>query len=130
MLDGLEKYVGREVSVVDVRRMTSGELDTIFELYQEKSGQELVKDGMDVIVGGIVKGLSYFLKFDDELALKNDLIENKTLRIMIGRSASKATEEYGDVVSVIKIVWDIAKHVVIETPKKEEEFDEQLIIKL
>ena len=70
MLDGLEKYVGREVSVVDVRRMTSGELDTLFELYQEKSGQELVKDGMDVIVSGIVKGLSYFLKFDDELALK------------------------------------------------------------
>ena len=41
-------------------------------------------------------------------------MENKTLRRTIGRSASKATEEYGDVVSVIKVVWDIAKHVVIE----------------
>ena len=61
MLDGLEKYVGENISAVDIRKKKDSEIESLFKVYEEKSGQELMKDGMGVAVEGIVKGLSYFL---------------------------------------------------------------------
>ena len=112
MLEGLEEYVGENISAVDIRKMNDSDLECLFKVYEEKSGQELMKDGMGIAVDGVVKGLSYLLTFDDEESLKKDLLNNKQLGRRIGRYASKVSEEYGDVVAFLKVGFDIAKHVV------------------
>ena len=90
---GLEEYVGENISAVDIRKMKDSDLECLFKVYEEKSGQELMKDGMGIVVDGIFKGLSYILTLDDEESLKKDLLNNKQLGRRICRYASKVSEE-------------------------------------
>ena len=110
-LETIEDYVGEKIKPIEFRNMTKERLEALFDLYQQKAGQELATDGMKAAIQIFTKALNYFgVEFEDEHELERDLLENRFLKRTMGRQSSKVAEQYGDIVGVLKAVVDICKH--------------------
>ena len=73
--------------------MTKERLEALFDLYQQKAGQELTTDGMKAAINVFTKVVNYFgVKFEDRLDLEQELLENRFLKRTIGRQSSKIAE--------------------------------------
>ena len=113
-LENIEDYVGEKIKPIEFRNMTKERLEALFDLYQQKPGQELVTDGMKAAINVFTKALNYFgVEFEDKHELEQDLLENRFLKRTIGRQSSKIAEQYGDLVGILKAVADVCKHVSI-----------------
>ena len=111
LLDGLKNYIGENITAAQIRNMEKEKLETYFTLYMVKSGQEVTNDMMLSLVEMSVKGLSYVVDIDNEEDLKNDLLNNKQLRRTIGKQAAEIVEKYGDAVAVLRVAFDVFKHI-------------------
>ena len=113
-LENIEDYVGEKIKPIEFRNMTKERLEALFDLYQQKAGQELATDGMKAAINVFTKALDYFgVEFEDKDKLERDLMENRFLKRTIGRQSSKIAEQYGDLVGILKAVADVCKHVSI-----------------
>ena len=113
-LENIEDYVGEKIKPIEFRKMTKERLEALFDLYQQKAGQELATDGMKAAINVFTKALNYFgVEFEDKHELEQDLMENRFLKRTIGRQSSKIAEQYGDLVGILKAVADVCKHVSI-----------------
>ena len=113
-LENIEDYVGEKIRPIEFRNMTKERLEALFDLYQQKAGQELATDGMKAAINDFTKALNYFgVEFEDKHELEQDLMENRFLKRTIGRQSSKIAEQYGDLVGILKAVADVCKHVSI-----------------
>ena len=111
-LENIEDYVGEKIKPIEFRNMTKERLEALFDLYQQKAGQELATDGMKAAINVFTKALNYFgVEFEDKHELEQDLLENRFLKRTIGRQSSKIAEQYGDLVGILKAVADVCKHV-------------------
>ena len=121
-LENIEDYVGEKIKPIEFRNMTKERLEALFDLYQQKAGQELATDGMKAAINVFTKALNYFgLEFEDKHELEQDLMENRFLKRTIGRQSSKIAEQYGDLVGILKAVADVCKHVSIGANEGREE---------
>ena len=125
-LENIEDYVGEKIKPIEFRNMTKERLEALFDLYQQKAGQELATDGMKAAINVFTKALNYFgVEFEDKHELEQDLMENRFLKRTIGRQSSKIAEQYGDLVGILKAVADVCKHTKwlhsLETPSNEVE---------
>ena len=110
-LETIEDYVGEKIKPIEFRNMTKERLEVLFDLYQQKAGQELATDGMKAAIQIFTKALNHFgVEFEDKDELERDLLENRFLKRTMGRQSSKVAEQYGDIVGVLKAVVDICKH--------------------
>ena len=113
-LENIEDYVGEKIKPIEFRNMTKERLEALFDLYQQKAGQELATDGMKAAINVLTKALNYFgVEFEDQHELEQELLENRFLKRTIGRQSSKIAEQYGDLVGILKAVADVCKHVSI-----------------
>ena len=113
-LENIEDYVGEKIKPIEFRNMTKERLEALFDLYQQKAGQELATDGMKAAINVFTKALNYFgVEFEDQHELEQELLENRFLKRTIGRQSSKIAEQYGDLVGILKAVADVCKHVSI-----------------
>ena len=113
-LENIEDYVGEKIKPIEFRNMTKERLEALFDLYQQKAGQELATDGMKAAINVFTKALNYFgVEFEDQHELERELLENRFLKRTIGRQSSKISEQYGDLVGILKAVADVCKHVSI-----------------
>ena len=113
-LENIEDYVGEKIKPIEFRNMTKERLEALFDLYQQKAGQELATDGMKAAINVFTKALNYFgVEFEDKHELEQDLMENRFLKRTIGRQSSKIAEQYGDLVGILKAVADVCKHLSI-----------------
>ena len=113
-LENIEDYVGEKIKPIEFRNMTKERLEALFDLYQQKAGQELAEDGMKAAINVFTKALKYFsVEIKEEAKLEQDLMENRFLKRTIGRQSSKIAEQYGDLVGILKAVADVCKHVSI-----------------
>ena len=113
-LENIEDYVGEKIKPIEFRNMTKERLEALFDLYQQKAGQELATDGMKAAINVFTKALNYFgVEFEDKHELEQDLLENRFLKRTIGRQSSKIAEQYGDLVGILKAVADVCKHMSI-----------------
>ena len=113
-LENIEDYVGEKIKPIEFRNMTKERLEALFDLYQQKAGQELATDGMKAAINVFTKALNYFgVEFEDKHELEQELLENRFLKRTIGRQSSKIAEQYGDLVGILKAVADVCKHMSI-----------------
>ena len=49
-LENIEDYVGEKIKPIEFRNMTKQRLEALFDLYQQKAGQELATDGMKAAI--------------------------------------------------------------------------------
>ena len=113
-LENIEDYVGEKIKPIEFRNMTKERLEALFDLYQQKAGQELATDGMKAAINVFTKALNYFgVEFEDKHELEHELLEIRFLKRTIGRQSSKIAEQYGDLVGILKAVADVCKHVSI-----------------
>ena len=125
-LENIEDYVGEKIKPIEFRNMTKERLEALFDLYQQKAGQELATDGMKAAINVFTKALNYFgLEFEDKRELEQDLMENRFLKRTIGRQSSKIAEQYGDIVGILKAVADVCKHVSIGANEGREDASEK-----
>ena len=125
-LENIEDYVGEKIKPIEFRNMTKERLEALFDLYQQKAGQELATDGMKAAINVFTKALNYFgLEFEDKHELGQDLMENRFLKRTIGRQSSKIAEQYGDIVGILKAVADVCKHVSIGANEGREDASEK-----
>ena len=111
-LENIEDYVGEKIKPIEFRNMNKERLEALFDLYQQKAGQELATDGMKAAINVFTRALNYFgVEFEDKHELEQDLMENRFLKRTIGRQSSKIAEQYGDLVGILKAVADVCKHV-------------------
>ena len=111
LCEGLKNYVGENISAANLRKMKKEKLENYFKIYKEKVGQESVNDMMSSLADMAVYGLSFVGEIDDEKDLKDELLNNKQLRRSIGKQVSDISENYGDGVSILKVLFTIVKHV-------------------
>ena len=117
-LENIEDYVGENIKPIEFRNMTKDRLEALFDLYQQKAGQELAEDGMKAAINVFRKALKYFsVEIKEEDKLEQDLMENRFLKRTIGRQSSKIAEQYGDLVGILKAVADFRKRVSIGASK-------------
>ena len=113
-LENIEEYVGEKIKPIEFRNMTKERLEALFDLYQQKAGQELATDGMKAAINVFTKVVNYFgVQFEDQCEPEQELLENRFLKRTIGRQSSKIAEQYGDLVGILKGVADVCKHVSI-----------------
>ena len=113
-LENIEEYVGEKIKPIEFHNMTKERLEALFDLYQQKAGQELATDGMKAAINVFTRALNYFgVEFEDQCELEQELLENRFLKRTIGRQSSKISEQYGDLVGVLNAVADVYKHVSI-----------------
>ena len=113
-LENIEDYVGEKIKPIEFRNMTKQRLDALFNLYQQKAGQELAEDGMSTVIKMLTRVLKYCsVEIKEEENLEQDLMENRFLKRTIGRQSCKIAEQYGDLVGILKAVADVCKHVSI-----------------
>ena len=125
-LENIEDYVGEKIKPIEFHNMTKERLEALFDLYQQKAGQELATDGMKAAINVFTKALNYFgLEFEDKHELEQDLMENRFLKRTIGRQSSKIAEQYGDIVGILKAVADVCKHVSIGANEGREDASEK-----
>ena len=113
-LENIDDYVGEKIKPIEFRNMTKQRLEALFDLYQQMAGLELATDGMKAAINVFTKALNYFgVEFEDQHELEQELLENWFLKRTIGRQSSKLSEQYGDLVDILKAVADVCKHVSI-----------------
>ena len=113
-LENIEDYVGEKIKPIEFRNMTKERLEALFDLYQQKAGQELAEDGMSTVIKMLTRVLKYCsVEIKEEEKLEQDLMENRFLKRTIGRQSCKIAEQYGDLVGILKAVADVCKHVSI-----------------
>ena len=113
-LENIEEYVGEKIKPIEFRNMTKERSEALFDLYQQKAGQELATDGMKAAIDVFTKVVNYFgVQFEDQCELEQELLENRFLKRTIARQSSKIAEQYGDLVGILKAVADVCKHVSI-----------------
>ena len=87
-LENIEDYVGEKIKPIEFRNMTKERLEALFDLYQQKAGQELAEDGMKAAINVFTKALKYFsVEIKEEDKLEQDLMENRFLKRTIGRQS-------------------------------------------
>lgn len=118
--ESVKDYIVEDIPAIQFRTMKRERLEPLFELYQQKAGQELAIDGMSSLIGIGMKALNYLsVELNNEDRLREELLDNRFLKRTIGSQASKIAEEYDDFVGIFRAVITVFNHLSLEDANKD-----------
>ena len=72
-LGSTKEYLGEDLSLGDISKLKEADVFKYYNRYQSVLGKQLHKGLIESFIRTAVKGLSYFLNFDDTEELSKDL---------------------------------------------------------
>ena len=79
-LGSTKEYLGEELSLGDIKKLKEADVLKYYNRYQSVLGKQLHKGLIESFIRTTVKGLSYFLNFDDTEELSKDLQNDELVK--------------------------------------------------
>ena len=79
-LGSTKKYLGEELCLGDTKKLKEADVLKYYNRYQSVLGKQLHKGLTESFIRTAVKGLSYFLNFDDTEELSKDLQKDELVK--------------------------------------------------
>ena len=105
------KYLGKEISSIDLDNMSTEEINKLYCRYEARLGACMTKTlGNTIINLGVMFG-SKFVKFDSEVKLIEDLEEDPFIDNALNSWCCEAYYKYGMLLAPLTASLTIAKHI-------------------
>ena len=120
-LGSTKEYIGEELSLRDIKKLKESDILKYYNRYQSVLGKQLHKGLIEAFIRTAVKGLSYFLNFDDTEELSKDLQKDELVKRELALISGQLVLRGGRFVSLGSGLFHVIKHIVfsIKEPKSD-----------
>ena len=114
-LGSTKEYLGEELSLGDIKKLKEADVLKYYNRYQSVLGKQLHKGLIEAFIRTTVKGLSYFLNFDNTEELSTDLQNDELVKRELSLISGKLVLRGGRFVALGSGLFHILKHIDFST---------------
>jgi len=127
VLGTIDQYTGIKMSLGDVKKLASKDVERYYNRYQTVMGNQVAKSLVDTAIETSVAILSYVVPIDNNNELCKDLQNNQLLRQELDNIAGYAVLKGGRFIALSSCLAQLVKHVKINTEVVEDQSLEQIL---
>ena len=121
VLGSIDTYTGVKMSLGDVKRLSTKDVEKYYNRYQVTMGQQVTCGLIETGLEAGIELVSYILPIDDKKELISDLNKNELVKKELSNWAGLLVLKGGRFVALASAVFQVAKHIEFKTIKKEPE---------
>ena len=106
-----KEYLGTEMSLEKIHKLSGKEVEKYFNRYQIVAGQKMANGLVDSAVKTATKVISCFLPIDDTEALCSDLQKDKLVKRELSNIAGLLVVKGGRLVALGSALFQVARHI-------------------
>ena len=106
-----KEYLGVEMSLEKIHKLSDKEVEKYFNRYQKVAGQKMANDLVDSAIKTATKVISCFLPIDDTEALCSDLQKDKLVKRELSNIAGLLVVKGGRLVALGSALFQVARHI-------------------
>ena len=110
-LGSTKEYLGEELSFRDIKKLKEADVLKYYNRYQSVLGKQLHKGLIEAFIRTAVKGLSYFLNFDDTEELSKDLQKDELVKRELALISGQLVLRGGRFVALGSGLFHVIKHI-------------------
>ena len=110
-----KEYLGEELSLGDIKKLKESDVLKYYKRYQSVLGKQLHKGLIESFNRTAVKGLSYFLNFDDTEELIKDLQNDELVKRELDLISGQLVLRGGRFVALGSGLFHVIKHINFST---------------
>ena len=110
-LGTIKEYLGVEMSLEKIHKLSDKEVEKYFNRYQIVAGQKMANGLVDSVVKTATKVISCFLPIDDTEALCSDLQKDELLKRELSNNAGLLVVKGGRLVALGSALFQVARHI-------------------
>ena len=110
-LGSTKEYLGEELSLGDIKKLKEADVLKYYNRYQSVLGKQRHKGLIEAFIRTTVKGLSYFLNFDNTEELSKDLQNDELVKRELSLISGQLVLRGGRLVALGSGLFHIIKHI-------------------
>ena len=114
-LGSTKEYLGEEPSLGDIKKLKESDVLKYYYRYQSVLGKQLHKGLIESFIRTTVKGLSYFINFDDTEELIKDLQNDEPVKRELNLISGQLVLRGGRFVALGSGLFHVIKHIDFST---------------
>ena len=122
-LGSTKEYLGEELSLGDIRKLKEADVLKYYNRYQSFLGKQLHKGLIESFIRTAVKGLSYFLNFDDTEELSKDLQKDELVKRELALISGQLVLRGGRFVALGSGLFHVIKHIDFSTKEPKSDIE-------
>ena len=122
-LGSTKEYLSEELGIGDIKKLKESDVLRYYKRYQSVLGKQLHKGLIESFIRTTVKGLSYFLNFDDTEELIKDLRNDKLVKRELDLISGQLVLRGGRFVSLGSGLFHVIKHINFSTKESKSDIE-------
>ena len=122
-LGSTKEYLGKELSLIDIKKLKEADVLKYYNRYQSVLGKQLHKGLIESFIRTTVKGLSYFLNFDDTEELSKDLQNDELVKRELALISGQLVLRGGRFVALGSGLFHVIKHIDFSTKETKSDIE-------
>ena len=106
-----KEYLGVEMSLEKIHKLSDKEVEKYFNRYQNVAGQKMANGLVDSAIGTATKVISCFLPIDDTEALCSDLRKDELVKRELSNIAGLLVVRGGRLVALGSALFQVVRHI-------------------
>ena len=122
-LGSTKEYLGEELSLEDIKKLKEADVLKYYNRYQSVLGKQLHKGLIESFIRTAVKGLSYFLNFDDTEELSKGLQKDELVKRELALISGQLVLRGGRFVALGSGLFHVIKHIDFSTKEPKSDIE-------
>ena len=118
-----KEYLGVEMSLEKIHKLSDKEVEKYFNRYQKVAGQKMAKGLVDSAIKTATKVISCFLPIDDTEELCSDLQNDELIKRELSNIAGLLVVKGGRLVALGSALFQVARHIKFNSDSEAGEAD-------
>ena len=114
-----KEYLGVEMSLEKIHKLSDKEVEKYFNRYQKVAGQKMANGLVDSVISTATKVISCFLPIDDTEELCSDLQNDKLVKRELSNIAGLLVVRGGRLVALGSALFQVARHIKFNSEANE-----------
>ena len=119
-----KEYLGVEMSLEKIHKLSDKEVEKYFNRYQKVAGQKMANGLVDSAIKTATKVISCFLPIDDTEALCSDLQKDELVKRELSNIAGLLVVKGGRLVALGSALFQVARHIKFNSDSEASEASE------
>jgi len=113
-----KEYLGVNMSLGDIKKLTNSEVEKYFVRYQTVLGKQVTGGLVESTIQVATQAISYVVPIDDSDALCKDLQNDELVKRELSNFAGLLVLRGGRLVALASALFQVAKHVKLRAPEE------------
>ena len=122
-LGSTKEYLGEELNPGDIKKLKESDVLKYYKRYQSVLGKQLHRGLIESFIRTTVKGLSYFLNFDDTEELIKDLQNDELVKRELDLISGQLVLRGGRFVALGSGLFHVIKHIDFSTKESKSDIE-------